>query len=105
MHYEGSRRGPSEPLVVRKRDGRLLPLHTLVRNHSPTGFECGYSGSGPAQLALAILVDYRGKEYALSRYQRFKELVVTRLPREEDWTLSTEAVDLALEQIDQEMAH
>lgn len=28
-----------------------------VRHHSPNGFEWGYSGSGPAQLALAILLD------------------------------------------------
>lgn len=29
-----------------------------VYNHSPDGFEFGYGGSGPAQLALAILLDY-----------------------------------------------
>jgi hypothetical protein len=29
-----------------------------VYNHSPDGFEFGYAGSGPAQLALAILLDY-----------------------------------------------
>jgi Family of unknown function (DUF6166) len=28
-----------------------------VWNHSPTGFEWGYGGSGPAQLALALLLD------------------------------------------------
>jgi hypothetical protein len=33
-----------------------------IRNHSPTGFEFGYAGSGPAQLALAILVDYLGPD-------------------------------------------
>lgn len=104
MNYEGSRNGPGSPLVVRKRNGRLLPLHTQVRNHSPTGFESGYCGSGPAQLALAILVDYRGEEYALPRYQRFKELVVARLPRENDWVLSPEDIDRALEQIDREQA-
>lgn len=29
-----------------------------VRNHSPTGFEMGYLGSGPSQLALAIMLRY-----------------------------------------------
>jgi hypothetical protein len=26
--------------------------------HSPTGFECGYGGSGPADLAASILADF-----------------------------------------------
>ncbi|CAB3754173.1 DUF6166 domain-containing protein [Paraburkholderia humisilvae] len=26
-----------------------------VRLHSPTGYECGYPGSGPADLALSVL--------------------------------------------------
>ena len=28
--------------------------------HSPTGFECGYGGSGPADLALSIMADHWG---------------------------------------------
>lgn len=35
---------------------RIDPAESLaVRNHSPTGFAWGYGGSGPAQLALAVL--------------------------------------------------
>jgi len=30
--------------------------------HSPTGFEVGYSGSGPADTAASILADYFGEE-------------------------------------------
>lgn len=30
--------------------------------HSPTGFEIGYAGSGPADLALAILADWTGEK-------------------------------------------
>jgi hypothetical protein len=41
-----------------------LPLRCDLVNHSPTGFSWGYAGSGPAQLALAILADYF--EYARS---------------------------------------
>ncbi len=37
---------------VRKRKLRHIPFH------SPSGFSWGYGGSGPADLALAILVDY-----------------------------------------------
>ena len=31
---------------------------THIDYHSPDGFEWGYGGSGPADLALAILVDF-----------------------------------------------
>ena len=40
---------------TRHRD--LNPRNDLF-NHSPDGFEYGYAGSGPAQLALAILADH-----------------------------------------------
>jgi hypothetical protein len=36
---------------------RSLPWRLDLANHSPDGFEWGYGGSGPAQLALAILAD------------------------------------------------
>jgi len=50
-------------------------------NHSPTGFSWGYYGSGPAQLALAILADVLGDDQeALANYQAFKEEVVARFP-------------------------
>ena len=51
----------------------ILPLHLEVFNHSPTGFEWGYGGSGPAQLALALVMDATGdKALALRHYQDFK---------------------------------
>jgi hypothetical protein len=50
-----------------------LPSHIELRNHSPTGFNWGYGGSGPAQLALALLMDATGDpELALRHYQDFK---------------------------------
>jgi hypothetical protein len=39
-----------------------------LRNHSPAGFEWGYGGSGPSQLALALCAD------ALDNYQRAQEV-------------------------------
>lgn len=42
-------------------------------NHSPDGFQWGYGGSGPAQLALALLLDATtDPEMAKSYYQQFK---------------------------------
>ena len=57
-----------------------------LRNHSPTGLEWGYGGSGPAQLALALLADATGDDvYACSFYQQFKWEVVARWDQEEGW--------------------
>jgi len=47
------------------------PLKHIVK-HSPTGFNWGYGGSGPADLALSILADCVGLETAEKHYQRFK---------------------------------
>lgn len=65
----------------------LAPRHDLCE-HSPTGYEWGYAGSGPAQLALALLADALGDdEKAQRHYQDFKFKVVARLPRD-SWEIS-----------------
>jgi len=48
--------------------------------HSPTGFEWGYPGSGPAELARAILSDFHGRLAEPYEYQRFKRQVIARIP-------------------------
>ena len=60
---------------------RLTPSRSLeLANHSPSGFEWGYGGSGPAQLALALLLDYTDdEEFALTHYTQFKNEVVSQL--------------------------
>jgi hypothetical protein len=68
-------------------DGRLLPLRLDLANHSPTGFEWGYGGSGPAQLALALIADATGNdEEAITWHQDLKWAVVQSLP--DRWTLT-----------------
>ena len=57
-----------------------------VRNHSPTGPEWGYNGSGPAQLALAILLAVTDRETAERRYQQFKDDVIARIT-DVEWSL------------------
>jgi len=54
-----------------------------VHNHSPDGFNWGYGGSGPAQLALAIMLEYLPKKEALEIYQDFKWLVIAKLPQDD----------------------
>ena len=60
----------------------LLPGRSQkIVNHSPDGFNWGYGGSGPAQLALAILLRFLSNREALSRYQQFKWDVIATLPQ------------------------
>ncbi len=54
-----------------------------VRNLSPTGFNWGYRGDGPAQLALGILLKFTDEETALEYYQPFKEDIIACLPQED----------------------
>jgi hypothetical protein len=65
-----------------KIDGKSLKLGKSLSmvDHSPTGFAWGYGGSGPAQLALAILLEVAGKDLALRHYQRFKWDYVSQWP-------------------------
>jgi hypothetical protein len=89
--------------VLVEQAGTRTPLrHVPV--HSPTGLEWGYAGSGPADTALAILLDATGEadllprsafQFPLSKraraalektrsyslYQHFKWEVVARLPK------------------------
>ena len=52
-----------------------------VYNHSPDGFNWGYGGSDPAQLALAIMLEFTDKQTALKLYQRFKWDIISILPQ------------------------
>ena len=67
-----------------------------MESQCPTGFEWGYGGSGPAQLALAILADhFFDEDQALNFYQRFKWAVVAEMPHR-GWTLTSEQIDAVL---------
>lgn len=77
------------------RDGKpLSPEPSLaIVNHSPTGFCWGYGGSGPAQLALALLLDVTGdRDTALLNYQEFKWQVVAKWPMGSNWQLWRSAI-------------
>lgn len=73
---------------VAEADGSIHPLALRLdlANHSPTGFEWGYAGSGPAQLALAILAHHSGDRTALLLHQIFKQDVVARFDK--TWSLT-----------------
>ena len=63
-----------------------------VYNHSPDGFNWGYGGSGPSQLALAIMLRYLPREKALKLYQDFKREVIAGLPVGHNFELPVESV-------------
>lgn len=65
---------------VREADGSTRDLKHVVC-HSPDGFEWGYGGSGPADLALSILCDLLPENEAEQLYQDFKWQVIAQIPR------------------------
>jgi hypothetical protein len=78
-----------------ERDLQHYPLH------SPSGFGWGYGGSGPADLALAILIDYlgekptksdliNGRSLAWSLHQQFKHDFVAKF--EPTWELAADRI-------------
>jgi hypothetical protein len=65
-----------------------------LRNHSPDGFNWGYGGSGPAQLALALLLDVSGNSNtALAHYQRFKWEKIAALELDLPWDMSESEIE------------
>jgi hypothetical protein len=63
-------------------DREVLPERSQrVRNHSPDGFRWGCGGSGPAQLALALLLELTNEDLALVWYQEVQWHLIARLPQ------------------------
>lgn len=72
-------------------NARDLELRLDLFNHSPTGFAWGYLGSGPAQLALAILADCFDDKIALDYHHPFKDQVIQHKTGG-TWSISEEYV-------------
>jgi hypothetical protein len=90
--YEGKR--TIDGLVVTV-DGKRLDEHYDVKRFTKYGFEWTYEGDSPQQLALAILVDHLGdKDRAIKLSRPFMKKIVANL--DNDWTLSSEEVDVFL---------
>lgn len=88
--YVGWRDESGAQVRVIKRPHYAATLHHYVR-HSPTGFEWGYGGSGPADLARAIVADVFGLATADRVYQDFKRRTVARFDRDA-WILTERQV-------------
>jgi hypothetical protein len=70
-------------------------------NHSPTGISWGYGGSGPAQCAFAILMDYFGDlQRAQALHQDFKFSVIANFQMNEPWILTGHQIEQAITKIE-----
>ena len=99
--YRGTRNSEGGSIV--SVDGHPLDPNPSLRlwNHSPDGFNWGYGGSGPAQLALAILLDvYADPVRAVRHHQAFKWDVIAGLSNQ--WEISEVEVRLWMNQPDRQ---
>lgn len=66
-------------------DGCVLELEESqkVYSHNTREFSWGYPGSGPSQLALAILLKAVEPAVALKFYQHFKREIIADLPEDD----------------------
>lgn len=88
-------------------NGQRLPItpSLKIRSHSPSGFNWGYGGSGPAQLALAILLDYFGDRVKAQRlYQSFKFRTVASWPQDKGWKITGAEIEEICAQIERDHA-
>lgn len=92
--YYGDRTGGHVTVRVRTAKGmHKLRARLDLFNHSPTGFEWGYGGSGPAQLALSILADaLHDDDLAVRLHHKFKFEVIAKLPHD-SWQMTKDEVE------------
>lgn len=94
---KGYRQGQSGGACLVMIDDTVLPMPELARSearHSPDGYQWGYGGSGPAELARAILVALYPGDAVVRHpvcYQAFKSDVIARI-REDGFTLTSDEV-------------
>jgi hypothetical protein len=74
---------------------RSLPLNLEHVNHSPTGFCWGYGGSGPAQLAFSIMLDYLNGDVhrTWEIYQDFKSKFVVGWPIDKPFKITGQEIE------------
>ncbi len=91
--YRGTRSGEVTSVTV---DGVALDPRLDLRALCEEGYEWGYIGSAPHQLALAILAAELGERRALANYRSFCENTIARL-RCDHWVLQGEQIEESLQ--------
>jgi hypothetical protein len=92
--YSGKRTAAGAVVLV---DGRPLDPRADLRDFR-AGFEWGYEGSGPSQLALAILADHAGPQAALGGWKAFMQTAIAELEGDE-WRLTSDEIALRQESV------
>jgi hypothetical protein len=90
--YKGHRSANGTLVTV---DDEPLDPRLDLRNLAMV-FEWGYAGSGPYQLAIALLAHHRGDEDALKLYKDFAEACIAEIA-DDDWTLDSADIEKAIE--------
>jgi len=86
--YRGRRTEKSAEVTV---DGEPLNARLELRDFRASGYEWGYEGSGPSQLALAILADHAGPEAALGGYREFVKNVIAEI-EDDEWSMTSDDI-------------
>jgi len=93
--YHGDRTIDGSVITV---DGAPLDAQLTLRTFTDRGFEWGYEGDGPRQVALAILAEHLADgEQAQSLCEDFMLYVVANFGNE--WQMSSSDIDIALKNI------
>jgi len=84
---------PQDIVLERHRyDGSsIVNIEQRIKYHSPTGFEWGFGGSGPADLALNILSYFVPVDEAFRLHQEFKWEFIASVPFD-GGTIKNEAI-------------
>ena len=94
--YKASRGSDGCTVTV---NGVALAQRTDLRQYSSNGFEWGYEGSGPQQLALAILTDhFADHNQALAKHKVFMEVVIAVM-RDDEWILTSNQIEGSFSQV------
>lgn len=94
--YKGSRVGQNCLVMV---DDRPLDPRYDLKALSSSGFEWGYEGGGPSQLALAILADLLEDDAkALAEYRNFLKSTIVNLA-DDKWELEGADIKRSLEEV------
>jgi hypothetical protein len=93
--YAGRRTPRGTKVTV---DGKPLDAKLGLLDFQADGFEWGYEGSGPSQLALAILSDYGGDEMALRNYRDFTHNIIAEI-EDDEWTLTSEDIEQKAQEV------
>jgi hypothetical protein len=85
--------------VVRDGQVHLLNPRTDLEHCSPDGLSWGYRGSGPSQLAVAMLMEVLGNWERVQRIRhQFSDHFVSRIPQDRNWTADgSDILAIALE--------